>query len=113
MKRIPLIFLAATVAAITMPANASPTLDEIANATDGLYEPSLPDLTPSSAAANRALERAIQAADGLYEPAVAPVDKTVHVASFEVFRHYSGASWRAARDSSLENVRINLQNTDD
>ncbi len=114
MNHLNTILLASSLAVIAVPAaSASPYLDYLGNATDGLYEPfPVGAERPSTEADDQLMAHIQNATDGLYEP-----EENVHpfaranIANMEVVRHHSG--WIRARESSLENVRVNLQDIDD
>ena len=104
-----LIATAMTMASLSI-ANANPVLDQIERATDGLYEPvsySVNGVTYSPSA-QRALNQVEASTDGLYEPPQASLHR-VDIASFEVGHHPHAR----ALESSLEAVRVNLQDIDD
>ena len=111
MKPTSTLLIATAMAATGMTATyASPSLNAIESATDGLYEPTTSGMHSNSYASQQALIHVEQSTDGLYESA--PVHhglRKVNIANMEV----THVRRHAARDSSLESVRVNLEDIDD
>ena len=104
------LFVAVSLTAIsTTAAVAGSTLQAVESATDGLYEPmSTSGGAVDSNASRAALLHVEAATDGLYE-AVPTGMRRVSIASMEVRHVYSSTT----DNSSLEAVRVNLQDIDD